>query len=36
MEALLTSGDEPLSEMEKLSDMLNQEFNGMNDKLYEI
>jgi hypothetical protein len=36
LESLLTSGEEPLSEMEKLTDMLDQEFNGMNDKLYEI
>jgi hypothetical protein len=36
LESLLTSGEEPLSEMEKLTDTLDQEFNGMNDKLYEV
>ena len=36
LEKVLTRGDTPLSEMDKLTDMLGQEFNGMNDKLYEI
>lgn len=36
LENLLTNGDEPLSEMELLSDMLEQEFAGMNDTLYDI
>ena len=36
LENLLTNGDEPLSEMELLTDMLEQEFAGMNDTLYEI